>query len=207
MRVKSSLAGKAAEAPCFSLAIETRAQIRLGRDNVAGAIADLEQALELAQRSAPAQDLYPTLAHCAEVLREIGDTGRASTLADEFIAGLRQGRGIGPVLVATHVFAWTMVALGRGQELADTLTNVDVPWVRAAALFATGDLGGSADICATMGAVTEEARDRLWLAESLIKQGRRGDADIELHRALAFSRSVGATRYIREGEMFLAASA
>jgi hypothetical protein len=61
--------------------------------------------------------------------------------------------------------------------------------------------------CGAMGARTEDARDRLWLAESLVKQGRRADADIELQRALAFYRSVGATRYIREGEALLSASA
>ena len=58
-----------------------------------------------------------------------------------------------------------------------------------------------------MGAVTEEARDRLWLAEALIDRNRRAEADVELHRALDFYRSVGATRYIREAEGRLAASA
>jgi hypothetical protein len=58
-----------------------------------------------------------------------------------------------------------------------------------------------------MGAVTEEARDRLWLAEALIDQNRRAEADVELQRALVFYRSVGATRYIREAEGLLAASA
>ena len=56
------------------------------------------------------------------------------------------------------------------------------------------------------GAATEEARDRLWLAERLIDQGARADADVELQRVLAFYRSVSATRYIREAEALLAAS-
>jgi hypothetical protein len=58
-----------------------------------------------------------------------------------------------------------------------------------------------------MGAATEEARVRLWLAEALVRQNRRAEADTQLQRALAFYRSVGATRYIREGEALLAASA
>jgi hypothetical protein len=41
----------------------------------------------------------------------------------------------------------------------------------------------------------------------LVEQGRRAEADEHLHRALAFYRSVGATRYVREGESLLAASA
>ncbi len=89
----------------------------------------------------------------------------------------------------------------------DALPEDDSLWVRAAASFAAGDLRRAADICGVMGAVTEEARDRLWLAESLIKQNRRAEADIELQRALAFYRSVGATRYVLEAETLLAVSA
>jgi hypothetical protein len=84
---------------------------------------------------------------------------------------------------------------------------VEVPWVSAARSFAAGDLRAAADVCSAMGAVTEEARDRLWLAEALIDQNRRAEADVELQRALAFYRSVGATRYIREAEGLRAASA
>ena len=38
-------------------------------------------------------------------------------------------------------------------------------------------------------------------------QGRRAEADEQLQQALAFYRSVGATRYVRECEALLAASA
>ena len=44
-------------------------------------------------------------------------------------------------------------------------------------------------------------------AQTLIDDGRRAEADEQLQRALTFYRSVGATRYIREGEALLAASA
>ena len=53
----------------------------------------------------------------------------------------------------------------------------------------------------------DEAYARLCAAESLAARGRRAEADEELHAALAFYRSVGATRFIREGEALLAASA
>ena len=65
----------------------------------------------------------------------------------------------------------------------------------------------AAGIFRKMGAAANEARCRLWLAEELIRQHRRPEADVELQRALAFYRSVAATRYIREGEVMLAASA
>jgi hypothetical protein len=48
---------------------------------------------------------------------------------------------------------------------------------------------------------------RLRAAEQMVEQGRRAEADEHLRRSLTFWRSVGATRYVREGEALLAASA
>jgi hypothetical protein len=49
------------------------------------------------------------------------------------------------------------------------------------------------------------AADARWLAaETLAAVGRRGEAEAELEQALAFYRSVGATRYVREAERLLA---
>ena len=48
---------------------------------------------------------------------------------------------------------------------------------------------------------------RLRGAEALVQAGRRAEADAMLQQALAFYRSVGATRYIREAEALFAASA
>ena len=56
-------------------------------------------------------------------------------------------------------------------------------------------------------AVTQEAWFRLRSAEQLVHEGRGAEADEQLRPALAFYRSVGATRWIREGEALLAASA
>ena len=58
-----------------------------------------------------------------------------------------------------------------------------------------------------MGVTGYESLARLRAAEGLAAAGRRAEADAQLQRALAFFRSVGATRYIREGEALLAASA
>jgi class 3 adenylate cyclase/tetratricopeptide (TPR) repeat protein len=184
-----------------------RAQIRPGRDDASGALADTERALELARMNKDPADLLGTLATSAHVLREIGETERAALLADECLAALRAGAESGYSLDSLHVLAWTLSLLGRGRELIDVLPTVDVPWVWAAEAFASGDLRRAADICGEMGAASEEARDRLWLAQELIEQNRRADADVELQRAVAFYRSVAATRYIREAESMLAATA
>jgi len=52
-----------------------------------------------------------------------------------------------------------------------------------------------------------EAYARLRAAEQLVAEGRQAEADAQLEKALAFFRSVGATRYIREAEALLAPAA
>jgi tetratricopeptide (TPR) repeat protein len=190
-------------ADCYAM----RAQIRLARDDVTGALSDAERGLALARALQESQSTYTTTARCAVVLRECGDHDRAAALADELLGKLRAGTGLGWANEILHVLAWTVYSAGGGPELIEVLPKVDVPWVHAAAAFASGDMEQAADICGAMGAVSEEARDRLWLAEALVKQNRRAEADVQLQRALAFYRSVGAARYIRQGEALLAASA
>jgi ATP/maltotriose-dependent transcriptional regulator MalT len=189
---------------CYAI----RAQIRLGRDNIPGSLADTERALELNRVTREPQIHYQSTAICANVLRESGDLERAATLVNEVLDELRTQGGLAAwVNTSLQVVAWTLSAFGRERELLEVLPDIDVSWVHAARAFAAGDLRAAADVCSAMGAVTEEARDRLCLAEALIDQNRRAEADVELQRALAFYRSVGATRYIREAEGLLAASA
>ena len=69
-------------------------------------------------------------------------------------------------------------------------------WLDAAKAFVAGDCIGAAELYAEIGSVPYEADARL----------RSGRAD-QVRRALDFYRSVGATRYIREGEALLAATA
>jgi tetratricopeptide (TPR) repeat protein len=184
-----------------------RAQIRTGRDDSLGALADTERALELGRMTKDPQALLPALAVSAHMLCESGDSERASVLADECLAQLKSGRHVADAMITAHVLAWTVVALKRERELVEVLPLIEWPWVRAARAFAERDLRRAADICGQMGATTEEARDRLWLAEALIKQNRRAEADVELRRVLTFYQSVGATRYVREAEGLLAPSA
>ena len=58
-----------------------------------------------------------------------------------------------------------------------------------------------------VGGFADEAFTRLRLAEQLVLRGRRAEADEQLERSLGFYRSVGASRYLHEGEKLLAASA
>jgi hypothetical protein len=57
-----------------------------------------------------------------------------------------------------------------------------------------------------MGRMTASARVRLSAAEKLIQDARHAEAREQLDKALAFYRSVRATRYIRQAEQLLAAA-
>jgi class 3 adenylate cyclase/predicted ATPase len=190
-------------ADCYMI----RARIRIGRNDVPGAVRDAERSLDLARLAKDRQILYPAIAVAAQTFLESGDTARAGALVDELLEHLQTpGSGL-VVAVALHTLAWTLFKLGRSSDLLTRTFESDTPWARAARAFVSGDLEGAAGIYAAIGAVTDEACDRLLLAESLIGQGRRAEADVQLQRALAFYRSVGATRYIRQGEALFAASA
>ncbi|HZO61799.1 MAG TPA: AAA family ATPase [Gaiellaceae bacterium] len=182
-----------------------RASMRLSRGDEAGAAADAEQALVLAERIKDPQTLYPAVAVCAHVAHELGTPPPS---VEPFLEALKAGGGVGFGLAAVHVLAWSLVPLGRGPELAEALEQFDEnPWARAGRAYALGDPAGAADLLGAMGAVASEAYCRLSAARRLVEEGRRAGADGQLHRALSFHRSVGASRYVREGESLLAASA
>ena len=79
-------------------------------------------------------------------------------------------------------------------------------WSDAALAILDGELGRAADLFSQIGALPDEAYARLRSAERHSAEGRRAEADEQLQRALAFWRSVGAKRYVTEGEALLAAA-
>jgi hypothetical protein len=70
-----------------------------------------------------------------------------------------------------------------------------------------GDYLNAAETFGEMGLRTLEAHVRLRAGEQLLAAGRQSEAEKQLERALAFWRSVGATRYVRRGESLLGKSA
>jgi class 3 adenylate cyclase/tetratricopeptide (TPR) repeat protein len=180
-----------------------RALIRFCRGDDAGAADDSGHALALAERIKDPQTLYPALAVGAHIARELG-AGQIPSV-EPFVEAVKAGRGLGFGLATVHVLAWTLTPLGRGQELADALDQFgENPWARAAKAYALGDPVGAADVLSAIGAVSSEAYCRLAAARAMVDEGR-AEADAQLGAALAFFRSVGATRYVREGEALLAA--
>jgi tetratricopeptide (TPR) repeat protein len=187
---------------------ETRAMIRLGRDDVNGALEDAATAIAGARVAGDRQALYPALATGAFVYAGAGAV-EASRCKEELLRMWEEDRG-GTPPYGSHLLAFTLGSAGERQQLANVLgrhKGSTLPWLRLVEAITGGDLLGAAEISSGMGDRSSEAYTRLRAAEQLVEEGRRAEADVQLGAALAFFRSVGATRYIREGERLLAASA
>jgi class 3 adenylate cyclase/tetratricopeptide (TPR) repeat protein len=191
-------------------ALFVRALIRGARDDAEGALEDATTALQLARSrsSLPCPVLLFALVWYARTLLSVGRADEARTLADELTRLLAAAP---PTLEwgdAWIDLAVVLPALDRTAALIDALGRAQATaWVDAAYAYASGDFVHAAETYATVGSPHDEALARLRAAQALIDDGRRAEADEQLQRALTFYRSVGATRYIREGEALLAASA
>ena len=128
----------------------------------------------------------------------IGDRKRADELLDESLEFIRGLGDLGWVVVELHGLAWTAYKLGRAEEVLAAVQDehLETPWLFAARAIAAGDVVRAAEIFAEMGDVSLEAFYRL---QTGVEQ--------ELRPALAFYRDVRASRYVREGEALLAATA
>jgi class 3 adenylate cyclase/tetratricopeptide (TPR) repeat protein len=190
-------------------AYEMRGRIRLGRDDVDGAVEDAERSLSLGRQGKDPQTLLPALSFAALAMLEVGRPKESADLADELldlnVAEHRIPHHVTPVFE----LAWVLAGLGRSDELVAAIDRVAIrtPWLDAADALARGDFLRAAEIYAQIGTRANEAYTRLRAAAQLVDAGRRGDADQQLRPALAFWRSVAAKRYVREGEALLAATA
>ena len=142
------------------------------------------------------QLLHPALAGLAAVRAEIGNLEEASGLVDELFENWRAH----PVLASAFWLievAYALVPLGRGAELEEGLGRIKArsQWAEAARAYVSGEFAAAADILAGIGSKPDEAYARL-----------RSGNDADVRRALEFYRSVGATRYLDEGESMLPTS-
>ena len=137
-----------------------RGEIRLGRGEPAGAIADLDCALELAVRAVDPQTVLPIHARAAHVHSELGNLDRAASLLDPYLAAFVDDK-VGFAVMHSQTAALTAFTIGRGPELASALADYPQPWARAARAHAGGDPLAAAAIAAGLGAVTLEAFHRL----------------------------------------------
>jgi tetratricopeptide (TPR) repeat protein len=186
-----------------------RGMVRVARGDVEGAQDDAERALELARRAKDPQVILSVLPKAAMIFLSAGNETRAGETLDEILAEVRRLPQMGFGTTWAHGWVWVARALDRLEEALDALRDepLQSPWLDAARAVAAGDFRQAADVMAGIGSVPFEMFYRLRAAEALVAEGRRAEADEQLRPAVAFYRGVGATRYVREGEALMAASA
>ena len=178
-----------------------RGSIRLARDEMEGAVADAERALELARDVQQPDRVFQSLAFAVRAFAAFGALERARELAAEFDFLTLGGRRPPPAWSFIH-FAWAAKTVGSTHELDRLLAGQkrQTTWIVATRAILGGAYGEAAELFARMETRPHEAYTRLRAAETLIADNRRTEADEQLEKALAFFRSVGATRYVREAE-------
>ncbi len=182
--------------------LSARALIRMARDESEAALADQEEALMLARQVGEPQLLAPVLGDSAWIFLEAGRPRDAHTLAEEFLSAA------GEALLSIESFMWVAERLGLRDETKRVFEKAGgSPWNEVARAILEGDFEYAAERLDVIGAAPHAALARLRAAEALVEQGRFTEADAQAQKALAFWRSVGATRYVRQGEALLAASA
>ena len=186
-----------------------RADVRLGRGDEAGALADLELGVPLARANADPANLADALSIYARFLLDVGRIGEAADLFDEVLEFGREHEGAG---LGSFETATVARRLGRARETIDLIDEFlpperKTPPVQAALLFLEGDFAGAANRYGEMQLLFLEALACLIGGEALVDEGRHEEGDALLRRALPFFKSVSATRYIRRCEVLLAASA
>ena len=188
-----------------TVCLRVRASVRLGRGNQIGALADAAAALEFARGAKHPFNLLVALPFLARSLFETGRTDRADAAITETLHAATGNENIlEPIDTAI-----AMLGLGRHTEYLDVAARATLPSRRweIGRTIVLDDLAKAADMSARHEQRTTEAYLRLIAAERLAAKGRRRDAQHQLHRALAFHRTVGAVSYVSRGEQLLAAVA
>ncbi len=168
-----------------------------------GVIDDVNQALVGVETAQDWQAVIPRFVGAATVLEVVGERARAQELLDKVLAYGFFPRSPG----VPGMFLTAIVRLDRAEAWMRLLERaIETPRVRATRLVLTGRAVEAADLFPQISGPSDEAAVRLLAAEQLAAQGRRAEADVQLQRALAFYRAVGASRIVRRAETLLAAA-
>jgi tetratricopeptide (TPR) repeat protein len=158
-----------------------------------------ETTLESARSVKDPQALGPALTGRARFLLDEGQIDAAAALVDELMKL--------PELYHLALLDLGWLSHDLGHEMQTRPDEISGVWGDAGMLVAQDKLVEAAEFLAAKNMRTHEAYARLRAAEQLASEGRGVEAQPHLERALAFYRSVGASRYVRRGEALLPASA
>jgi class 3 adenylate cyclase/tetratricopeptide (TPR) repeat protein len=179
-----------------------RGWLRLARGDAAGAVADQADAVAKGRLSKDPQTLLPPLALSASILTLTGDLGTAGRRLDELLAAQASfveelGQSVIDVLHAAEV-------LGRTDDVAARIRDERRPWGVVTRALIVGDTETALRLLDGMHAERAAALTRLRAAQAAADAGVRAE---HLRRALDFFHRVRATRFIREAEALLPATA
>jgi hypothetical protein len=185
-----------------------RAWIRVSRGDLSGARADSAWALERGRRADEPQAIMPSVVTHAYVLDAAGEKEEASLLVDEALDRLEGGLS-GALFPASSEFVhlWMRYAGAGRVGLVFGKMSAETPWLQAGRLLAAGDLHAALEIYREKESVVDMALLQRLIAADLVNSGHQAEANAHVAEALAFYRSVGATRDIQIAEKLLAATA
>jgi class 3 adenylate cyclase len=187
-------------------ALWVRAGIRFARGDDVGTVADVTAALDRAREVQDPQILLPVLTHSAKILAATGDVATANLHFDEllsFDAATLQVIGGGAVDLVQAADA-----LGRRSDLREWLGSLDFsPWFDVTRALLADDFDSALSALEPMNAYRVTAVTQLRAAHAGVSAGHAAGLPDHLHKALEFFHRVGASRYIREAEALLPASA
>jgi tetratricopeptide (TPR) repeat protein len=197
-------ADAAAGAPHYLLGmlLTMRGFYRLARVELDAGVADSERALGLARKTRDPQTVAPALGGLVAALVDVGRGDEARGYLEELL-----GDPVFRVWGLTPEVAKGVLELGRADEILSEFGDDESAWHRATEAILREDFVAAADIYESASALPEAATTRLYAAEQLLAGRRRAEAEQQLEQALAFWRSVGATRYIARAEALRAQAA
>jgi tetratricopeptide (TPR) repeat protein len=180
-----------------------RACVLAAFDEVDRAAEDIEESLRLLDARSDLQTIVPTSFECAHAALTLGDVEHARELVARVMPIVSKSPHRAPGISADN--AITVVRTGYAEEFLTwhvKLAETGRSW--ASGLVYRGRTAEAADLYEHIGTDEEAAVARLLAAEQLLQRDRRAEADVQLHRALAFYRAAGATRIVRDAERLLA---
>jgi hypothetical protein len=181
-----------------------RSQIRLGRGDIEGALADLERGMVLARDAKDPQTLVHVLGSSMVTAELLGRAGEARAHALETVALARTIPAAEATVFLSHWLLRARSAAGFEDEVRDIVLRAPAGRWRDIGLACLDHaFNRAADLWLDSGSLTWEAYLRERSAEELIAGGRRAEGEAELERALAFYRSVGARFHVDRGESLL----
>ena len=182
-----------------------RAVARLARDDAEGALTDVRRAVEHARSVGDPQAVIPTLAAATRICAEAGAIDESRAFATRLFEGADPGALVFGLADVAAV-ADDIEVIDDVRRYLEPIPDI-VKWKAIAAAHAAGDHAGAADKLDELAMHLAAARTRLAAAKRLGARGRDVDARAQVDRALPIFRPLRATRWLREAESLLLASA